>query len=360
MEGSLSQWPNRTRNGRPDGESGRADRESPRRFPPRTPGSEPAGKPGAGASPTLTEILSVMAEIAETGPASVYVPAPGRYEQFEYRRCGRSGLVLPPISLGLWQNFGDDRPLGISRAILRRAFDLGITHFDLANNYGPPVRQRRDQLRADLRRGLRPSARRAGDLHQGRLRHVARSVRRLRQPQVPAGEPRPEPGPDGARLRRHLLFAPLRPRDAAGGDDGRAATPPSARARRATSASPPTGRGAPRRRSRSCAQLGTPLLIHQPSYSMFNRWIEAELLDVLEREGVGCIAFSPLAQGLLTDKYLDGVPEDSRVRRGVALLRGPDHAGEHRAGARPERDRPRARPDAGADGDRLGAARSRA
>ena len=118
------------------------------------------------ASPERITGVSIDAEI---GPASVYAPDPGRYEKLGYRRCGRSGLKLPPISLGLWQNFGDDRPLGLSRAILRRAFDLGITHFDLANNYGPPYGSAEINFGRDPQRGLPPPARRARHLHQGGL-----------------------------------------------------------------------------------------------------------------------------------------------------------------------------------------------
>ena len=139
-----------------------------------------------------------------------------------YSRCGRSGLLLPAISLGLWQNFGGDRPLETSRAIVRRAFDLGITHFDLANNYGPPYGSAEETFGRAPAQGPRALPRRARDLDEGRLRHVARPLRRSRLAQVPAGQPRPEPAAHGPRLRRHLLLAPARPRDAAGGDARRA------------------------------------------------------------------------------------------------------------------------------------------
>ena len=139
-----------------------------------------------------------------------------------YNRCGRSGLDLPAVSIGLWQNFGHDRPLDTSRAILRRAFDLGVTHFDLANNYGPPYGSAEENFGKLYRDDFAPVPRRARHLDEGRLRHVARPVRRPRLAQVPAREPRPEPRPDGARLRRHLLLPPLRPGHAARGDDGRA------------------------------------------------------------------------------------------------------------------------------------------
>jgi L-glyceraldehyde 3-phosphate reductase len=252
---------------------------------------------------------------AETGPASVYAAAADRYEQLEYRRCGRSGLRLPPISLGLWQNFGDDRPLGISRAILRRAFDLGITHFDLANNYGPPYG--------------------SAEINFGRI--LAEDFHHLRDELVISTKAGYDmwPGPYGDwGSRKYLLgsldqslkrmgleyvdifyshrFDPETPLEETMGALDHAVRSGKARYVGISSYGP--------RRTEEAAEIlghmGTPLLIHQPSYSMFNRWIERGLLDVLEREGVGCIAFSPLAQGLLTNKYLDGIPEDSRVRRG--------------------------------------------
>ncbi len=256
-----------------------------------------------------------MPRNAERGPASVYAPAGDRYEQVEYRRCGRSGLQLPPISLGLWQNFGDDRPLGVSRAILRRAFDRGITHFDLANNYGPPYG--------------------SAEINFGRI--LAEDFGHLRDELVISTKAGYDmwPGPYGDRgSRKYLLgsldqslkrmgleyvdifyshrFDPETPLDETMGALDHAVRSGKARYVGISSY------GA--RRTEEAAEIlrhmGTPLLIHQPSYSMFNRWIERGLLDVLEREGVGCIAFSPLAQGLLTNKYLDGIPEDSRVRRG--------------------------------------------
>ena len=151
-----------------------------------------------------------------------YVPAEDRYEQSPYRRCGRSGIQLPAISLGLWNNFGDDKPLETMRAMLRRAFDRGICHFDLANNYGPPPGSAEINFGRDPARGPRALARRADHLHQGRLRHVGGPLRRVGLAQVPARLARPEPGADGPGLRRHLLLAPARPGHAARGDDGRA------------------------------------------------------------------------------------------------------------------------------------------
>jgi L-glyceraldehyde 3-phosphate reductase len=253
---------------------------------------------------------------AEIGPASVYAPDPGRYEKLAYRRCGRSGLKLPPISLGLWQNFGDDRPLGISRAILRRAFDLGITHFDLANNYGPPYG--------------------AAEINFGRI--LSEDFRHLRDELVISTKAGYDmwPGPYGDWGSRKYLLASLDQSLQRMGLDyvdifySHRADPetPLEETMGALDSAVRQGKAlyagvssySPRRTEEAIEilrHLGTPLLIHQPSYSMFNRWIEPELLSVLDREGVGAIVFSPLAQGMLTNKYLDGVPDDSRVRRGL-------------------------------------------
>jgi L-glyceraldehyde 3-phosphate reductase len=254
----------------------------------------------------------------DTGPQSVYVPAADRYDRAEYRRCGRSGLQLPPVSLGLWQNFGDDRPLGISRAILRRAFDLGVTHFDLANNYGPPYgsaetnfgrlftedfARYRDELVISTKAGYDMWPGPYGD-HGSRkylLGSLEQSLRRMRL--------------DHVDIFYSHRFDPETPLEETMG-----ALDAAVRQGKATYVG--ISSYGPRHTEEAIEilrQLGTPLLIHQPSYSMFNRWIEPELLEVLEREGVGCIAFSPLAQGMLTDKYLNGVPDDSRVRRGQAF-----------------------------------------
>jgi L-glyceraldehyde 3-phosphate reductase len=251
---------------------------------------------------------------AELGPTR-YLAAPHRYESMPYRRCGRSGLKLPPISLGLWQNFGDDRPLATSRAILRRAFDLGITHFDLANNYGPPYGSAeinfgrifaedfaayRDELVISTKAGydMWPGPYGEWGSRKYLLGSLDQSLERMRLEYV-----------DIFYSHRFDPDTPL--------EETMTALDAAVRAGKAryvgiSSYGP--------RRTEEAAQLlrdlGTPLLIHQPSYSMFNRWIEDELLDVLDREGVGAIVFSPLAQGMLTDKYLHGIPEDSRVRRG--------------------------------------------
>ena len=218
---------------------------------------------------------------------STYLPADDRYRSMTYRRCGRSGLLLPAVSLGLWHNFGDDKPFETQRAILRRAFDLGITHFDLANNYGPPYgcaetnfgRHLREDFRA-YRDELVISTKAGWDMWPGPYGDLG-SRKYL------AGQPRPALQRMRPGLRRHLLPPPLRPGHPARGDDGRARRRRPRRARRSTSASPPTPASAPPRPYGSCGELGTPLLIHQPSYSMLNRWIEEDLLDVLGREGVG-------------------------------------------------------------------------
>jgi L-glyceraldehyde 3-phosphate reductase len=244
-----------------------------------------------------------------------YQPADDRYDTMQYRRVGRSGLVLPAISLGLWQNFGGDRPLETQRAIVRRACDLGITHFDLANNYGPPygsaeenfgrilaadLRGYRDELVVSTKAGYDMWPGPYGD-HGSRKYLIAsldQSLSRMGLPYVDIFySHRADPDTpleetmgalDTAVRQGKALYAGI------------------------SSYSP--------ERTRQAAEilrgLGTPLLIHQPSYSMLNRWIEEDdLLEVVEEEGVGCIVFSPLAQGLLTDRYLYGIPEGSRASR---------------------------------------------
>jgi L-glyceraldehyde 3-phosphate reductase len=251
---------------------------------------------------------------AELAP-TLYVPAADRYEGMPYRRCGRSGIRLPAISLGLWQNFGDDRPLAESRAMLRRAFDLGITHFDLANNYGPPygsaeinfgriqhedLARYRDELIISTKAGydMWPGPYGEWGSRKYLLASLDQSLRRMRL--------------DHVDIFYSHRFDPETPLHETMGALDAAVRSGKARYVGISSYGP--------RRTREAAQilreLGTPLLIHQPSYSLLNRWVEAELLDVLEAEGVGAIVFSPLAQGLLSDRYLQGVSEDSRVARG--------------------------------------------
>jgi L-glyceraldehyde 3-phosphate reductase len=250
--------------------------------------------------------------------ALTYVAADERYERMPYRRCGRSGLQLPTISLGLWQNFGGERPLEESRAILRRAFDLGITHIDLANNYGPPYGSAEETFGRALEKDLRPyrdelviSTKAGYDMWPGPygewgsrkylLASLDQSLRRMGldyvdifyshrfDPDTPVEETMG--ALDSAVRQGKALYAGISSYDA--DRTAEAAT--------------------------ILRDLGTPLLIHQPSYSMLNRWIEPDLLDTLEREGVGCIVFSPLAQGMLSDKYLNGIPEGSRASRDGSL-----------------------------------------
>jgi L-glyceraldehyde 3-phosphate reductase len=247
-----------------------------------------------------------------------YAAAPGRYDRMQYRRCGRSGLLLPAISLGLWQNFGGERPLEDSRAILRRAFDLGITHIDLANNYGPPYGSAEETFGRILRDDLRPYrdelviSTKAGydmwpgpygewgsrkyllasldqSLHRMGLEYVDIFYSHRFDPETPLEETMG--ALDTAVRQGKALYAGISSYDAAQTAEA----------------------------ARILRDLGTPLLIHQPSYSMLNRWIEPELLDTLEEEGVGCIVFSPLAQGMLSDKYLNGIPAGSRASRDGSL-----------------------------------------
>jgi L-glyceraldehyde 3-phosphate reductase len=242
-----------------------------------------------------------------------YVPAADRYEAMPYRRCGRSGLKLPAISLGLWHNFGDDRPLRDQRAILRRAFDLGVNHFDLANNYGPPYGSAEENFGRHLRQDFGPyrdelviSTKAGYDMWPGPygdlgsrkylLASLDQSLARM--------------GLDYVDIFYSHRFDPDTPLEETCGALDAAVRQGKALYIGISSYSGQRTAEA----ARILRELGTPLLIHQPSYSLLNRWIEEDLLDVLDREGVGCIVFSPLAQGLLTDKYLDGIPEGSRVQ----------------------------------------------
>jgi len=250
-----------------------------------------------------------------------YTAAPDRYDAVPYRRCGRSGLDLPAISLGLWHNFGDDTPLGTQRATLRRAFDLGITHIDLANNYGPPYGSAEINFGRIFREDLRP--------YRDELVLSTKAGYDM------------WPGPYGDRGSRKYLLASLDQSLARMGVDyvdvfySHRADPdtPLEETMGALDTAVRQGKAryagissySPERTAEAAAilrDLGTPLLIHQPSYSMLNRWVEGGLLDTLEAEGVGCIAFSPLAQGMLTSKYLDGVPEGSRAAQDKSLDTG--------------------------------------
>jgi L-glyceraldehyde 3-phosphate reductase len=248
-----------------------------------------------------------------------YVAAPGRYDTMLYRRCGRSGLRLPAISLGLWHNFGHDRPFTTQQAICRRAFDLGVTHFDLANNYGPPYgsseenfgrmlatdfRHYRDELVISTKAGydMWPGPYGEWGSRKYLLASLDQSLRRMGLEYV-----------DIFYSHRLDPDTPL--------EETMGALDAAVRAGKAlyvgiSSYSSETTR----RAAAILRELGTPLLIHQPSYSMINRRIERDgLLDTLAEVGAGCIAFSPLAQGLLTDRYLAGIPADSRVATGGAM-----------------------------------------
>src|SRR5215207_5611305 len=247
-----------------------------------------------------------------------FLPHPRRYDRMPYRRIGQSGLKLPALSLGLWQNFGDDRPLDDQRAIVRRAFDLGITHFDLANNYGPPygaaesnfgrliasdLAPYRDELVISTKAGwdMWPGPYGFGGSRKYLLSSLDRSLGRM--------------GLDHVDIFYSHRFDPETPIDETmGALDAAVRQGKAIYAGISSYSAQRTAEAASILRD-----LGTPLLIHQPNYSLLNRWIEDGLLDVLDEQGAGCIAFSPLAQGLLTDRYLDGIPEGSRATQGKSL-----------------------------------------
>jgi L-glyceraldehyde 3-phosphate reductase len=254
-----------------------------------------------------------------TQHADDFQAARNRYEQLPYRRTGASGLDLPAVSLGLWHNFGDDVALDNQRAILRRAFDLGVTHFDLANNYGPPY----------------------GSAERNFGTIFAQDFRRYRDELIISSKAGYDmwPGPygQGGGSRKYLLssldqslsrlgldyvdiFYSHRFDETTPLEETMGALDTAVRQGKALYAGISSYSG---QRTQEAVdvlrQMGTPLLIHQPSYSMLNRWVEEELLDVLGVNGVGCIAFSPLAQGMLTDKYLKGIPPGSRAAQGKSL-----------------------------------------
>jgi L-glyceraldehyde 3-phosphate reductase len=247
-----------------------------------------------------------------------YVPAEDRYERMQYRRSGRSGLLLPALSLGLWNNFGDDFPFETGRAIVRRAFDLGITHFDLANNYGPPYGSAEENFGRMLAHDLRPfrhelviSSKAGYDMWPGPYGEWGSRKYLLSSLDQSLGRM----GLDYVDIFYSHRFDPETPLEETMGALDAAVRQGKALYVGVSSYSAVKTREA----AAILRELGTPLLIHQPSYSMLNRWIEPALLDVLEQEGVGCIVFSPLAQGMLTDKYLNGIPERSRASRGQTL-----------------------------------------
>jgi L-glyceraldehyde 3-phosphate reductase len=247
-----------------------------------------------------------------------YVPNDDRYDEMRYRRSGRSGLQLPAVSLGLWQNFGYDRPLDTSRAIVRRAFDLGITHFDLANNYGPPYGSAETNFGLLMKQDLDPyrdelivSSKAGYDMWPGpygewgsRKYLLASLDQSLQRMEV-----------DYVDIFYSHRFDPETPLEETMG-----ALDTAVRQGKALYVGISSYSAAKTREAQAILhELGTPLVIHQPSYSMLNRWIEPELLDALGELGIGCIVFSPLAQGMLTDKYLDGIPEGSRASRHGSL-----------------------------------------
>ena len=247
-----------------------------------------------------------------------YVPAAERYDAMRYNRCGASGLKLPAVSLGLWHNFGHDRPLDSGRAIVRRAFDLGVTHFDLANNYGPPYGSAEENFGRLFTQDLAPyrdelviSTKAGYDMWPGPygewgsrkylLASLDQSLRRI--------------GLDYVDIFYSHRFDPETPLEETMGALDAAVRQGKALYAGISSYSAEKTREA----AAILDSLGTPLLIHQPSYSMLNRWIEGGLLDALGELGVGCIVFSPLAQGMLTDRYLDGIPEGSRATQHKSL-----------------------------------------
>lgn len=250
---------------------------------------------------------------------SLYHAAETRYDSMEYRRTGRSGLKLPAISLGLWHNFGDDRTLDSQRAILRRAFDMGVTHFDLANNYGPPPGSAelnfgklfaqdflpyRDEIIISTKAGylMHPGPYGEWGSRKYLMSSLDASLRRM--------------GVDYVDIFYSHRFDPHTPLEETMGALASAVRQGKALYAGVSSYSAQQTREA----ARLLREMGVPALIHQPSYSMINRWTEDDaLLDALEEEGMGCIAFAPLAQGLLTDKYLHGVPEGSRASQGKSL-----------------------------------------
>jgi L-glyceraldehyde 3-phosphate reductase len=255
-----------------------------------------------------------------------YTAAGERYDSMDYRFTGRSGLKLPALSLGLWQNFGDDRPEDTQRSILRRAFDRGVTHFDLANNYGPPYGRAEENFGRYLADDFAPyrdelviSTKAGWDMWPGPygqgggsrkyvLASLDQSLRRM--------------GVEYVDIFYSHRFDPDTPVE-----ETMMALDRAVRSGKALYAGISSYSAAKTREAASIArELGTPLLIHQPSYSMLNRWIEEDLLDELETQGMGCIVFSALAQGLLTDRYLDGIPADSRAARENSTVAGIDDA----------------------------------
>lgn len=251
---------------------------------------------------------------------SACVPSPARYESIQYQRCGRSGLKLPRVSLGLWHNFGGADPIENQRALVRRAFDLGITHFDLANNYGPPpgsaeenfgrilredFARHRDELIISTKAGYSMWDGPYGDFGSRKylLASLDQSLKRLGIPYVD-------------------IFYHHRPDPETPLEETMTALADAVRSGRALYAGISNYKAAETRKAAAILRsLGVPLLIHQPRYNMFDRQVEPELLPALAEVGAGCIPFSPLAQGLLTNRYLKGIPEDSRAHKPSIFLK---------------------------------------
>lgn len=250
----------------------------------------------------------------------MYTANPTRYDRMPYRTVGKSGLKLPSITLGLWHNFGDATPMETQRAMLRTAFDMGITHFDLANNYGPPAGSAETNFGEHLRRDFKPyrdeliiSSKAGWDMWPGPygqgggsrkyvLASLDQSLTRM--------------GLDYVDIFYSHRFDPDTPLEETMGALATAVQQGKALYVGISSYSA----GKTREATAILRSMGVPLLIHQPSYSLMNRWVEEELLDILQAEGMGCIAFSPLAQGLLSDRYLEGIPSDSRAGRDGTCL----------------------------------------
>ena len=248
----------------------------------------------------------------------IYVAADERYDRIQYRRCGVSGLALPAVSLGLWHNFGGDRPIETGRAIVRRAFDLGVTHFDLANNYGPPYGSAEENFGRLMKEDLSPyrdelviSTKAGYDMWPGPYgdggsrKYLLASL-------------------DQSLLRMGLdyvdIFYSHRLDSTTPLEETLGALDTAVRQGKALYVGISSYSAAKTREAAAIlADLGTPLLIHQPSYSLLNRWIEPDLIDAIGELGIGCITFSPLAQGLLTDRYLNGIPDGSRASRNDSL-----------------------------------------
>jgi L-glyceraldehyde 3-phosphate reductase len=248
----------------------------------------------------------------------IYLPADDRYERMPYRRCGRSGLLLPAVSLGLWHNFGHDRPLETGRAILRRAFDLGVTHFDLANNYGPPYGSAEENFGRILAADFSPfrdeliiSTKAGWDMWPGPYGDLGSRKYLLASLDQSLGRM----GLDYVDIFYSHRLDPETPLEETMGALDTAVRHGKALYVGISSYSPAKTAEA----YAILRELGTPLVINQPSYSMLNRWIEEGLLDTLGELGVGCIVFSPLAQGMLTDKYLEGIPVGSRATQHSTL-----------------------------------------